>query len=173
MMTEQDAASLLKMFEDIGVDVWLDGGWGVDALLGYQTRSHNDLDIFIEKKNSKIFLKMLSDEGYSERKMEYTTANHTVWCDHHDRIIDLHLFEFRDAETLSFDNEVYPSYILNGRGIIGGIKVNCLTAQAQLLYHQGYDHDENDVHDVLLLCKKFDLPIPGEYENARNGNVTE
>lgn len=30
--------------------VWLDGGWGVDALLGRQTRPHDDMDIVIEQK---------------------------------------------------------------------------------------------------------------------------
>ena len=25
---------------------FLDGGWGVDALLGYQSRAHNDIDSF-------------------------------------------------------------------------------------------------------------------------------
>jgi lincosamide nucleotidyltransferase A/C/D/E len=28
--------------------VWLDGGWGVDALLGTQTRDHEDVDLIVE-----------------------------------------------------------------------------------------------------------------------------
>jgi len=28
-----------------GTDVWIGGGWGVDALVGEQTRPHGDLDL--------------------------------------------------------------------------------------------------------------------------------
>ena len=33
MMNEHDAIDILKSAEQIGVDVWLDGGWGVDDVL--------------------------------------------------------------------------------------------------------------------------------------------
>jgi lincosamide nucleotidyltransferase A/C/D/E len=52
---------------------------------------------------------------------------------------------------------------MSGNGTIGGITVRCLTAEAQLQYHQGYEHNEKDKQDVLLLCKTFGLPIPDEY----------
>jgi lincosamide nucleotidyltransferase A/C/D/E len=39
------------MLEEAKVTVWVDGGWGVDALLGEQTRPHKDLDIAIEEKD--------------------------------------------------------------------------------------------------------------------------
>ena len=38
MMREEDAAELLDALAVRGIDVRLDGGWGVDALLGRQTR---------------------------------------------------------------------------------------------------------------------------------------
>jgi lincosamide nucleotidyltransferase A/C/D/E len=65
---------------------------------------------------------------------------------------------------LSFNNEIYPSEIIGGKGIIGEMTVRCLTVEAQLLYHQGYEHKEKDEHDVQLLCKAFGLPIPKQYE---------
>jgi len=164
MIAEEDAVDLLKKTALIGVDVWIDGGWGVDALIGRQTRPHNDIDIFVQKKDAKAFTEMLSANGYRETKMEYTTEDHTCWQTMDDCIIDLHLFQFADSETLRFENEIYPSAVLNGTGTIGGVTVRCLTAEAQLLYHQGYEHKEKDVHDVLLLCKTFGLPIPKEYE---------
>src|SRR5207249_348914 len=39
-MSAADAFGLYELFEDNGIKVWLDGGWGVDALLGEQTREH-------------------------------------------------------------------------------------------------------------------------------------
>ena len=164
MMNEENVVDLLKNAELIDVAVWIDGGWGVDALLGRQTRPHNDIDIFVQKKDAEAFMKMLSLNGYRETKMEYTTGDHTAWLNSGDRIIDLHLFEFTEAGTLRFENEIYPADALDGKGIIGGITVRCLTAEAQLLYHQGYEHKEKDVHDVLLLCKTFGLSIPEEYD---------
>ena len=165
MMTENDVVDLLQKAKNKGVEVWIDGGWGVDALVGHQTRTHNDIDIFIQKKDATPFIKMLCSNGYRETKMEYTTIDHTAWCDDHDRTIDLHLFEFAEAGTLRFENETYPSHILNGKGLIGGIAVCCLTPEAQILYHQGYEQKEKDSHDVLLLCKTFGLATPKEYEN--------
>jgi lincosamide nucleotidyltransferase A/C/D/E len=163
MMTKNDVTNLLKNAKNIGVDVWITGGWGVDALIGHQTRPHNDIDVFIKKNDATGFIEMLISNGYQETNMDYTTDDHTVWCDSHNRIIDLHLFELTDEKTLRFENELYPADVFNGKGTIGEIVVRCLTAEAQLLFHHGYEHHENDIHDVLLLCKTFDFPIPEQY----------
>ncbi|MDR0287709.1 MAG: nucleotidyltransferase family protein [Clostridiales bacterium] len=163
-MSEDGVIDILKKTEHIGVDVWIDGGWGVDALLGRQTREHNDIDIFVQKKDEKTFTEMLKLNGYRETEMEYTTNDHTGWCNPDNFIVDLHLFEFVEAGRLRFDNATYPSDALNGKGVIGEIAVRCLTAEAQILYHQGYEQKEKDRHDVLLLCETFGFSIPEEYE---------
>ena len=51
MVTKNDAVGIISLFEDANIDVFIDGGWGVDALLGYESREHNDIDIFIEAVN--------------------------------------------------------------------------------------------------------------------------
>ena len=163
-MSEDNVIDILKKTEHIGIDVWIDGGWGVDALLGRQTRPHDDIDIFVQKKNEKVFTEMLKLNGYRETEMEYTAGDHTAWRNSDNCIIDLHLFEFVEEGALRFENEIYPSDILNGKGTVGGITVRCLTAEAQILYHQGYEQKEKDRHDVLLLCKTFGFSIPEEYE---------
>lgn len=164
MMTEQDAVQLLRLLGQMGVGVWIDGGWGVDALLGQQTRPHNDIDIFIEKQHGPAVIRRLMADGYREEVMEYTLDDHTVWVAADNRTVDLHLFEPRDDGTLYFAGEFFPADMLDGRGVIGGITVNCLTIESQLLYHQGYEHDDEDVHDVLTLCQAFDLPLPQQYQ---------
>lgn len=45
MMTASDVAVVLDRLEDAKIEAWLEGGWGVDALLGKQTRTHDDLDL--------------------------------------------------------------------------------------------------------------------------------
>ena len=162
MMNDEDVVDLLKKTEHIGVDMWICGGWGVDALLGQQSRFHNDIDIFVQKKDTAVFTEMIRTNGYYETDIEETDT--IVWRDTYDRIIDLHLFDFTEVGTLRFQNKIYPADILDGNGTIGGITVRCMPAEAQVQYHQGYEQKEKDRHDVLLLCKTFGFSIPEEYE---------
>ena len=164
MMNEKDVTALLKKIQEIGIEVWIDGGWAVDAVLGRQTREHNDIDIFIQKKDKEKILNLLVSNGYSEVKVDFTTEDHSAWFDKENHYIDLHFFEFIGENLLSFNNESYPSEIISGKGRIGGMSVRCLTVEAQLLYHQGYEHKEKDIHDVKLLCEAFGLPIPKQYQ---------
>lgn len=167
-MNEHDIIVLLKEFEILNIPVWVGGGWGVDALIGSQTRPHNDIDVYVEKKNADSFIKILTSKDYSEVKMDYTTESHTVWQNPSNHVVDFHIIEFKadDAESLYFEGEAYPLVVLDGTGIIGGISVKCFTAEAQLLFHQGYEHNEKDIHNVLSLCKAFELDIPEEYKTA-------
>jgi hypothetical protein len=71
-----------------------------------QTRSHNDIYIFVQKKDAKAFTEMLSLDGYCKTEMEYTTDDHTGWSHSNGCIIDFHLFEFGETETLRFENEI-------------------------------------------------------------------
>jgi len=47
-MTAIDVIEIAQLLDQNRIDVWIDGGWGVDALLGEQTRTHGDLDIAIQ-----------------------------------------------------------------------------------------------------------------------------
>jgi lincosamide nucleotidyltransferase A/C/D/E len=47
MMQASDIMQIIDWFEQANIPVWLDGGWGVDALVGHQTRSHSDLDVVV------------------------------------------------------------------------------------------------------------------------------
>jgi hypothetical protein len=42
-----DVVRILGRLEEAQIDAWLHGGWGVDALLGKQTRPHEDLDLIV------------------------------------------------------------------------------------------------------------------------------
>ena len=164
MVNKADAIEIILYAEENEIDIWLDGGWGVDALLGEETRSHNDIDLFVEEKNGKTFIEILKEKGFTEVIEAYTTTDHTVWKDDKDRIIDLHVFEFNEQGDLVFEGESYPSNVFSGIGKIGNKVVKCIDAENQVLFHLGYEHDENDVHDVGLLCERFNIPIPSEYK---------
>jgi lincosamide nucleotidyltransferase A/C/D/E len=161
MMNEKDVVDLLEKAERIGAEVWIAGGWGVDALVGRQSRPHNDLDIFLQKKDATVFIEMLLSNGFCKTGIE--EIDNTVWSDSHDRIVDLHLFEFAEADTWLFQSKYYPLDVWSGKGTIGGISVHCFTAEAQVPYHQGYERRDKDIHDVRLLCETFGLSIPEEF----------
>ena len=97
--------------------------------------------------------------------MEYTSEVHTIWSDNKLRIIDLHMFKDNCDGTICYEGEVFQKNIFDGVGKIGNIMVSCINAKNQLLFHLGYEFGESDIHDVKLLCKEFNIPIPKEYEN--------
>lgn len=64
LMSGDAVIQLLQLFEQHGIDVVVDGGWGVDALLGKQTRLHNDLDIALQHKDLPRLCELLAARGY-------------------------------------------------------------------------------------------------------------
>ena len=163
MVREKDAAAILNLATEHGIKVFLDGGWGVDALIGRETRMHNDIDLFIEDADYHRFVEILKDRGFSEVIEEYTTENHTVWKDGKDRIVDLHRFSYVQNDMISYEGELFPQTVFSGRGTIGNSAVDCIEPQSQVMFHLGYEHDENDAHDVMLLCDTFGISVPKEY----------
>jgi hypothetical protein len=57
------------------------------------------------------------------------------------------------------------------RGYIADQEVPCVSAQVQLLCHLGYEPSAKDAHDVLLLCRHFNLTVPPSYQRfSREAN---
>ena len=159
-----DAKQIIRLAMDEEIKIFLDGGWGVDALVGHETRKHNDIDIFVERKDYYKFIQIIKDNGFYEKKTEYTTANHTVWEDVKKRIIDLHCFEYAKNGEILYGGDRFPSETFSGTGKIEEIEVSCIEPYSQVTFHSGYDYDENDMHDVRLLCEVFHIELPEEYK---------
>ena len=47
-MPAEYVVELYDKLDDLGIPIWIDGGWAVDALLATETRQHADLDIALE-----------------------------------------------------------------------------------------------------------------------------
>ena len=63
-MLAADVLTVLELLGSADVSVWLDGGWGVDALLGRQSRVHEDLDLVIESRYYEEVRHVLEPLGF-------------------------------------------------------------------------------------------------------------
>ena len=166
MMEADDVLGLLDRLTAAGIAVWLDGGWGVDALTGAQSRPHGDLDLVLNSALLPALVETLAPCGYAIVEDESPTR--VVLADGAGHGIDIHLVTF-DAgggglQTLQ-DGRVfrYPPEGFGGTGRINGQTVRCLTPEVQLLCHLGYEPDDTDQQDMRLLATHFGLKLPHPY----------
>ena len=55
---------VLHAFDAVGIDAWVEGGWGVDALVGRQLRTHKDVDLVVRLSDSQRVLTLLESRGF-------------------------------------------------------------------------------------------------------------
>jgi lincosamide nucleotidyltransferase A/C/D/E len=163
-MSGDVVVQLLRLFEQHGIEVVVDGGWGVDALLGEQTRSHGDFDIALEHKDVPKLRALLEAQGYKDVPRDDTRDCNFVMGDEQGHEVDFHSYTFDAHGTLVFGVE-YPFDSLTGTGSIQGYPVKCISAEWLVKFHAGYELDENDYRDVSALCERFGIALPAEYES--------
>jgi lincosamide nucleotidyltransferase A/C/D/E len=159
-MTADDVLSVLTLLRRAKADVWVGGGWGIDALVGEQTRDHRDLDLMHRQDQETAALTVLSEAGFREtlnwRPIRFVLAAEDG------REIDLHPLVFADdgsAVQASPEPErpfTYPSSCFV-TGTIHGTPVPCLSAEQQVYFHQGYEPSERDRHDMAQLRRVFGI----------------
>jgi lincosamide nucleotidyltransferase A/C/D/E len=79
---QPDVIEFYTSMEACGITVWIDGGWGVDALLGKQTRLHKDLDIAVQEKDVAILQDQMKSKGYRDITLEIARPHNFVLGDH-------------------------------------------------------------------------------------------
>lgn len=170
-MTSLDVLDFYKTMSEVSVEVWVDGGWGVDALLGKQTRSHKDLDIAIQEKHVALLRDVLLGRGFTEVRLEDARPWNFVLGDEAGREIDVHVIVLDDSGNgvygPSEKGEMYPAASLTGSGIIDGQRVRCISPEWAVKFHSGYELKEKDFRDVSALCQKFGVELPPIYERFR------
>lgn len=171
-MAASNVVELLDFLEGHQIEVWLNGGWGVDALLGHQTREHDDLDITISAADKQRYAQAMADLGYAT----YRIDNEFNWVlvDSRGRLVDVHVVDFSQTRRSDEGIEIYGSAglpfdvgSLEGSGEIGGRKVKCETAEFQVRGHTRYARDEQDYQDVLALCRTFSIAVPELFRSMR------
>lgn len=84
--------ALLTLFENNGITVIVDGGWGVDALLEKQTRPHGDLDIAVDHRQVPLLRTLLEARGYKDVPRDDTRECNFVLGDDKGHEVDVHSF---------------------------------------------------------------------------------
>jgi hypothetical protein len=167
-MTARDVLAVRDHIERAGVAVWIDGGWGVDALLGEQTRPHADLDVAVPTRHFDRARTALEAEGYSLARDD--GPFNVVLGDPAGRLVDIHAFD--DSTSITGPDGIvrhgpnglaYEVGGFAGEGSIDGVPVRCIGAEAQMRYHTGYAVDDDDWHDAARLHQRFGLAIPDDY----------
>lgn len=172
-MAAVDVLVLRDRLRRAGIPFWVDGGWGVDALLGRQTRPHADLDVVLLQHDRDRFVALLAGLGYRPVKLAEARPHNFVLGDGAGREVDLHVVRLDAAGVGRYDpdpdGEHYPAGSLAGHGAIAGQPVRCITPAAMVAFHTGYPLQLKDLADVAALCAAFALPLPEEHLRAREG----
>jgi len=158
---------LLDRFESAGVRVWIDGGWGVDALVGDQLRAHDDLDVVVGIEDVPTVQHVLRSSRYTVRDREAPLSFMTV--DPDGRQVDVHPVSFDEQGNGLYqmddgDTWTYPAAGLVGAGSIGGKPVRCLTPELQMRVHAGYELEAKDHEEIRILHERFGVAPPPGYE---------
>lgn len=166
-MTPADVIRILDRLETAGVESWLDGGWGVDALLDEQTRDHDDVDLVVRVRDVAAMRAALAGDGFVLDRGE--PDSNFVLRDGRGLEIDVHPVRFDDSGNGVYRMEngedwIYPAEGFTGRGRIEGRDVKCLSADVQMLGHAGgYEPDWTDFHDMRLLNSRLGTPLLPPY----------
>ncbi len=170
-MNIADVVGLYTQLNDFGIEIWLDGGWGVDALLGEHTRPHDDVDIVIQRKDVSEVRELLEMQGYKDVPRDDTRAWNFVLGDNHGRLVDVHVITL-DSEGNGIygpveRGETYPAASLTGSGVLVGHAVKCISSEYQIKFHTGYELHEKDFKDVSALCARLGIDLPEEYASLK------
>ena len=195
-MKAEDVVELYALLVKHGVQIWIDGGWGVDALLGGQTRPHKDLDAIVAFDPLPTMAAVLHERGFALKEI----WDENPWVRHEGRVLlidggetggqvatafvlkdalarelDVHVMRFdeRGPGTPAWKSGVsYPPDALAGHGAIAGSSVRCLSAAAQMRTHTGYKLQDKDIQDLRFLHQHFGIDYPKEHAHLRTNPPT-
>ena len=148
-----EVLDVLAALSALGCRFWLEGGWGVDALVGRQTRVHRDLDVDLDTRCEEPALAALAEMGYSV-ETDWRPNRVELHAPGRGRV-DLHpllLDEDGSARQAALDGgfHIFPrSFFVTGS--LAGMPVPCVSVAAQRLFRTGYNLRVIDRHDVAVL----------------------
>jgi lincosamide nucleotidyltransferase A/C/D/E len=162
-----NASRIVGQLEAAGLVVWLDGGWGVDALLGRQTRPHQDLDLVIARDDLAAAQQALAPASFAHdptampglpARLALVDADGRE-VDLHPVIFDRHGCGWQDLGADAWG--AYPAEELTATGVIAGRSVRCKTPTLEVRHRLGYPLTATDrPTDTILPCWPSGLVSP-------------
>ncbi len=169
-----DVVSFVELSRNEGIDIWLDGGWAVDALLGEQTCSHTDLDIVVQEKDVHKLRQLLEARGYKDVERDDTSDWNFVLGDDKGHEVDIHAVVLDENGNGVYGPKerdvIFPAASLTGEGKVNGIDVKCISAEYMVKFISPwlYKNRDKDFNDVSALCEKFKIALPDEYTKHKS-----
>ena len=161
MMTADDVLAFLRLMDERGVGIWVDGGWAVDACLGEETRVHADLDIVVEQRHLDAAVAALREQGWADVPRDDTRPWNFVLGDGAGHEIDFHVIVLdpsgRGVYGPPENDDYYPSSALAWSGSIAGQRVRCTSPEFLVASHTGYELKDKDRADVAALRERFGI----------------
>jgi lincosamide nucleotidyltransferase A/C/D/E len=161
-MTRQDVVRIYQLLAARGIEVWVDGGFCVDALLGRATREHSDLDIAVERRDADALCAVLATDGFSRLPREDSSAWSFVLSDGR-RNVDVHVFAYDESGKHVYGIE-YPFGSLTGTAELDGTKVSCVAPEWMFRFKTAYAPTAKDIADVAALAQHFGFAIPDTHK---------
>jgi lincosamide nucleotidyltransferase A/C/D/E len=162
-MTIDKVHWFLDLFDELDIKVWIDGGWGVDALLGECTRDHQDLDIIISWEDSAILTKALLARGFVDAYTDDHKDRNFVMGHRVHGKIDFHVIELTEGGGAVYGpgeiDWVITESELSAVGSIGEREVRCLSVGYQVRSHSGYTLQDTDFADLRALHEKYSVKL--------------
>jgi lincosamide nucleotidyltransferase A/C/D/E len=95
-MRAENVVEVIDALEHGGVEVWVDGGWGVDAVLEEQTREHDDLDVVVGVDDVPRLVVVVATLGYAEIRTWPDSPEVFFLRAADDHCVDVHAVRFDD-----------------------------------------------------------------------------
>jgi lincosamide nucleotidyltransferase A/C/D/E len=155
-MTVEDVVEVLTALDAGGIDYWVGGGWGIDALLGRQTREHRDLDLGValdDVPRVETLLPQFSQKEPGEGGGLFLT-------DGRGRVVDLLLIERSESgelwRQLAGGRRLrHEERETRAAGLIGGRRVRCASVALQREHHGHPDATDQDRLDIEALEREL------------------
>ena len=151
-MPARDVVTAVGVLSEAGLDVVVAGGWGIDALLGRQTRRHGDLDLLVTGGLPAVrtAADVLAETGF---RVVDGQAEGGHWMP---VFVVVRNDSGRTIELLPVDSS--PEVVT---GTLAGRPVPCLSAEKQLEYHRGYQPTREDRKDIERLTRHLQSTAAG------------
>jgi lincosamide nucleotidyltransferase A/C/D/E len=147
-----EVTRVLRALDEASIRHWVVGGWGVDALVGHQTREHRDLDLAVDLDQWETCEALVRALGY-EVETDWLPIRVELVSPH--GWIDLHPVRFDetgDGVQAGPDGTTYDyprEHLITGA--LDGHPVPCISAVWQIEAHTGYEPRAKDLQDLDVL----------------------